>query len=60
MHHKTKISKKQNNSNVARKIDWEKVDKEWCSALTDTKTINLKSKSKDVPFYNKAQVQHHQ
>jgi hypothetical protein len=42
-----KISKRQNNSNIARQINWEKVDKEWYSALTDRKTINHKSKSKD-------------
>ena len=46
-HNAMKIRKRQNNSNVTRKINWKKVDKEWYSALTDTTTINLKSKSKD-------------
>ena len=44
---KRKLAKGKTTAIVARKIDWEKVDKEWYSALTDTKTINLKSKSKD-------------
>ena len=41
------IKKRQNNSNGARTINWEKVDKDWYLALTDTKISNLKSKSKD-------------